>query len=42
MSLSEGLVEILKRRYDWKAADELRDQAVFEEVLRLDLRSGFK
>jgi hypothetical protein len=35
--LERGLVEILKRRNDWKAADEFRDQAVFEQVLRLDL-----
>src|SRR6476646_5521208 len=35
--LEGGLVEILKRRYDREAADEFRDQAVFEQVLRLDL-----
>ena len=34
--LERGLVEILERRYDRKAADEFRDQAVFEQVLRLD------
>jgi hypothetical protein len=34
--LERGLVEILKRRYDRKPADEFRDQAVFEQVLRLD------
>ena len=28
---------ILKRRYDRKAADEFRDQAVFEQVFRLDV-----
>src|SRR5262249_34113176 len=33
----EGLlVEVLKRRDNWQAADELRDQAKLEEVLRLD------
>ena len=37
MSLGEALVEILKRRDDRKAADEFRDQAVFKQVLRLDL-----
>ena len=35
--LERGLVEILERRYDRKAADEFRYQAVFEQVLRLDL-----
>ena len=35
--LERGLVEILERRYDRKAADEFRNQAVFEQVLRLDL-----
>ena len=35
--LERGLVEILKRRYDRKAADEFRDQAVFEQVFRLDV-----
>ena len=35
--LERGLVEILKRRYDRKAADEFRDQAVLEQVLRLDV-----
>src|ERR1700751_3187527 len=35
--LERGLVEILKRRDDRKAADEFRYQAVFEQVLRLDL-----
>src|SRR3984957_15714919 len=35
--LERGLVEILQRRYDRKPADEFRDQAVFEQVLRLDL-----
>src|SRR6202051_4271782 len=35
--LERGLVEILKRRYDRKAADEFRDQAVFKQVLRLNL-----
>src|SRR6185437_10699170 len=35
ISLSD-LVEILKRRDDWKAADEFRDQAVFEQILRFD------
>ena len=35
--LERGLVEILKRRHDRKAADEFRDQAVLEQVLRLDV-----
>src|SRR5262245_5998619 len=35
--LERGLVEILERRYDRKAADEFRYKAVFEQVLRLDL-----
>ncbi len=35
--LERGLVEILKRRYDRKAADEFRDQAVLEQVFRLDV-----
>ena len=35
--LERGLVEILKRRDDRKAADEFRDQAVLEQVLRLDV-----
>ena len=35
--LERGLVEILKRRYDGKTTDEFRYQAVFEQVLRLDL-----
>src|SRR6202043_457024 len=35
--LERGLVEILKRRYDRKSADEFRDQAVFEQVFRLDV-----
>src|SRR5580704_9823958 len=34
--LERGLVEILKCRDDWKAADEFRDQAVFEQILRFD------
>ena len=34
--LERGLVEILKRCYDRKPADEFRDQAVFEQVLRLN------
>jgi len=35
--LQRGLVEILERGNDWKSADEFRYQAVFEQVLRLDL-----
>ena len=35
--LERGLVEILKRRHDRKPADEFRDQAVLEQVLRLDV-----
>ena len=35
--LERALVEILKRRNDRKPADEFKDQAVFEQVLRLDL-----
>jgi hypothetical protein len=34
--LERGLVEILKRRNDWKEADALRYQAVFEQILRFD------
>jgi hypothetical protein len=34
--LERGLVEILKRRDDRKAADEFGDQAVFEQILRFD------
>ena len=34
--LQRGLVEILERGNDWKSADD-RYQAVFEQVLRLDL-----
>ena len=33
--LERRLVKILERRYDRKAADEFRYQAVFEQVLRL-------
>ena len=36
-ALERGLVEVLKRRYDRKAADEFRDQAVLEQILRLDV-----
>src|SRR5262249_27451489 len=36
-ALERGLVEVLKRCYDRKAADEFRDQAVLEQVLRLDV-----
>src|SRR5260370_22968749 len=35
--LERGLVEILERRCDRKTADEFRDQAVLQRVLRLDL-----
>jgi len=35
--LQRGLVEIFERGNDWKSADEFRYQAVFEQVLRLDL-----
>ena len=35
--LERGLVEIIERRYNRKAADEFRYQTVFEQVLRLDL-----
>ena len=39
--LQRRLVEILKRRDDRQAADEFRDQAVFEQVLGLDLAEDF-
>jgi hypothetical protein len=35
--LKRGFIKILERRYDRKPANEFRDQAVFEQVLRLDL-----
>src|SRR5262249_57480595 len=34
--LERSLIEILKRRHDWEAANEFRDQAIFQQVLRLD------
>ena len=37
MSLSEGLVEVLERGHDGQTADEFRDQAILQQVLRLDL-----
>src|SRR6266576_1286460 len=39
--LEGGLVEILERRHDRQSADELGDQAIFQEVLRLDLTENF-
>src|SRR5947207_5307022 len=41
ISLREGLVEILERGNDRQAANELGDQAVFQQVLRLDLAEDF-
>jgi hypothetical protein len=35
--LERGLVEIFKRRYDRKPADKFRDQAILEQVFRLDV-----
>src|SRR2546425_2683712 len=39
--LERGLVEVLERGNDGQSADEFRDQAVFQEVLRLDLTENF-
>jgi hypothetical protein len=36
-----GLVEIFERRHDGQSADEFRDQAIFQKVLRLDLTEDF-
>src|SRR6516162_1146016 len=41
MSLSEGLVEVLERGHDGQTADEFRDQAIFQQVLRRDLTENF-
>src|SRR5262249_60525553 len=39
--LERGLVEILERGNDGQSADEFRDQAIFQEVLRRDLTENF-
>jgi len=41
MSLSEGLVEVLERGHDGQTADEFRDQAILQQVLRRDLTENF-
>src|SRR5262249_41314711 len=39
--LERGLVEVLERGHDGQAADEFRDQAILQQVLRLDLTEDF-
>src|SRR6266404_1279061 len=39
--LEGGLVEILERGHDRQSADEFGDQAIFQQVLRLDLTENF-
>src|SRR5215471_338566 len=39
--LERGFVEVLERGHDGQSADEFRDQAVFQQVLRLDLTEDF-
>src|SRR5215468_801724 len=39
--LERGFIEILERRHDGQSADEFRDQAIFQQVLRLDLAEDF-
>src|SRR5262249_36817030 len=39
--LERGLVEVLERGHDGQPADEFRDQAIFQEVLRRDLTENF-
>src|SRR6516162_3210493 len=39
--LERGLVEIFERSHDGQSADEFRDQAIFQKVLRLDLAENF-
>src|SRR5207247_2705716 len=39
--LEGGLVEVLERRHDRQSTDEFGDQAIFQEVLRLDLTEDF-
>src|SRR5262249_41877168 len=39
--LERGLVEVLERGHDRQSADEFRDQAEFQKVLRLDLTEDF-
>jgi len=38
MSLREGSFEVLERGHDRQSADEFRDQAIFQQVLRFDPR----
>src|SRR5204862_3570053 len=39
--LEGGLVEVLERGHHGQSADEFRDQAIFQQVLRLDLTEDF-
>src|SRR6516225_275942 len=39
--LEGRLIEVLERGYHGQSADEFRDQAIFQEVLRLDLTENF-
>src|SRR5262249_33067231 len=39
--LERGFVEVLERGHDGQSADEFRDQAIFQKVLRLDLTEDF-
>src|SRR6516225_5524266 len=39
--LERGFIEVLERGHDGQSADEFRDQAVFQQVFRLDLTEDF-
>src|SRR6478609_3242094 len=39
--LQRGLVEIFQRRNDGQTADELRDQTILQQILRLDMAEDF-
>src|SRR6516164_5721402 len=39
--LERRLVEVLERGHDGQSTDEFRDQAIFQQVLRLDLTENF-
>src|SRR5262249_8442789 len=39
--LERGLVEVLERGHDGQTANEFRDQAIFQQVLWLDLTEDF-
>src|SRR5262249_55601850 len=39
--LERGLIEILERGHDGQTADEFGDQAIFQQVFRLDLTENF-